>query len=209
MSSLSEYIYGGYQHVTPNPDSANADTYVLPTEWRPYNKYLAPGMTGRSPIKIYVCPSDKSFATPTLGQHDPPQVDTRYSSWEVNGNSYPINWYWPGGWGCDYAYRLPLMTTAGAAMLSKKVGGAAAEFIIFMESMMNAYMYDATPLGSDPSPWPLGVGWHRKLSVYSAGFFDGHTEYRNFDTRWVAGTGWNTWPQVDTAWPSCTNPCAN
>jgi prepilin-type N-terminal cleavage/methylation domain-containing protein len=201
---LTEYIWGGYRHTVDNERSPNPDTFWIPTEFRPYNKYVAPGVAGRSPIKQYICPSDKSAATPGVGEPGvKPDVEERYGSWEVNGNSYAINWYWmEGSPSPDYA--LPAFSTLGSAMLSKKVGGAASEFVIFCEAMMNAYMYDARPpdgsFGESPLQ-QLGVGWHRKFSTYTMGFYDGHAEYRYIDTRFSKGAGYNTWPEPDTAWP--------
>ena len=73
--------------------------------------------------------------------------------------------------------------------------------------MMDAYMNDARPPdGSDGPPSKLTqpqMGWHRKMAMYSMGFYDGHSEYRHIDTRYTSGPGWNTWGQPDTSWVSC------
>ena len=202
---ISEYIYGGYQHTIENPTYPNSDTFITPTELRPYNRYIAPGVAGRAPIKNYVCPSDKSSSTPDYDNPgQAPIPEERYGSWEVNGSSYAINWYWlegaPPNADC---FPFELMQALGSAMLVKKVGGSAAEFVIFSEAMMNAYMLDAQPPeGPGISPLPLGIGWHRKHSVYSMGFLDGHAEYRFIDTRFCRGVGYDTWPERDTAWPA-------
>jgi prepilin-type N-terminal cleavage/methylation domain-containing protein len=208
---FSEFVYGGYRHTVEHPLYPQSDTFLIPTELRPYNKYIAPGVAGRAPIKQYVCPSDKSCATPLFGETTEPDVEERYASWEVNGNSYAINWYWPRAlelWSLnpdDVIGDLNCMSLYGSAMLTKKVGGAAAEFVIFMEGMMNAYMNDAKPpdgsLG-ESALQRLGVGWHRKLSMYTMGFYDGHAEYRYIDTRFSSGAGYNTYPQLDTAFPA-------
>jgi prepilin-type N-terminal cleavage/methylation domain-containing protein/prepilin-type processing-associated H-X9-DG protein len=217
---MSEFVYGGSQTAVDNPHFPNSDVFKIPTERRPFNKYIAPGQTGKSPVKQFVDPSDKTCATPLVGSGGvPPLIEERYGSWEVNGNSYAINWYWENGnFGPSGAHYNPLyndkntpkyecnMNDEGSAMLSKKVGGAAAEFIIFMEGMMNAYMYDARPPGSTVQSelQMLQVGYHRKLSVYNIGFYDGHAEYRYLDTRYSNGPGFNLWPASDTAWPG---PC--
>ncbi|MFH1417216.1 MAG: type II secretion system protein [Planctomycetota bacterium] len=201
---VSEFIYGGYQ-TTIESEYENADYRKVPTIARPYNKYMAPGVTGTAPIKNYVCPSDKSNATPTVGEvygPEGPPVDTRYGSWEANGNSYAIDWYWVEGSGQDVYGDIYAMHAFGSAMLTKKVGGSAAEFVLFMENMMNAYMYEAVEPGTPPQMGFLGIGWHRKISVYAMGFMDGHAEYRNIDTRFTRDTGWNIWPEPDTAWPA-------
>jgi prepilin-type processing-associated H-X9-DG protein len=217
---FSEFVYGGAQTAVDNPHFPNSDTYRIPTELRPFNKYIAPGQTGKNPVKQFVDPSDKSNACPLVGSGGvPPIVDERFSAWEANGNSYAINWYWevgnPIGGHYSPLYDNPQtpqyecnMNDEGSAMLSKKVGGAAAEFIIFMEGMMDAYMYDGRPPGVEPPSelQMLQVGWHRKLSTYNMGFYDGHAEYRYIDTRYSNGPGYNWWPASDTAWPG---PCTN
>lgn len=207
---LSEFVYGGYQTTTPvSPEATYSipDYKQIPTELRPYNKYIAPGVAGTSPVKSYVCPSDNSNFTPTVDGSDPPRTEDVYASWQSNGNSYALNWYWnegmdivvPGGdaYGGDGSN----MFAAGELMLQKKVGGAASTFVIFMENTMNAYMYYARPNETGCNPevaTVLGVGWHRKFSKYSMGFLDGHVEYRFIDTHYSSGEGYNTWPEKTT-----------
>ena len=194
---LSEFIYGGYQTTTPQPDEgSNPDWMIVPTANRPYNKYIAPGVTGTAPLKSYVCPSDNSNTTPRVGSATEVLTEDVYATWQIYGNSYPINWYWNEGMGGDYS--LPSMDANGKLMLVLKVGGAASTFVIFMENTMNSYMYDALPNASSCPESPLqtlGVGWHRKFSKYTMGFLDGHVEYRFIDTRFTRNEGYNTWPE--------------
>jgi prepilin-type N-terminal cleavage/methylation domain-containing protein len=214
IKCLTEFVFGGYQITNREGDGecTDPDVYWFRTDERPYNKYVAPGISGHAPVKQYICPSDKSCSTPMVGSKcEPPKTEQRYGAWEAFGSSYAINWYWAEyvkkaipAIGDVYDYKC--MQACGSAMLTKKVGGAAAEFVIFDEDMMNAYMYDAVPpdgSGGPPCPtWRYGVGWHRKLSMYTMGFYDGHAEYRVLDTRYSNGPGYNTWPQKDTAWPA-------
>ena len=87
------------------------------------------------------------------------------------------------------------MSALGSARLQKKVGGRASEFAIFYENTMNAFRYEARPPGVSPaSTLRLGMGWHRKFSSYSIGFYGGHAEFRYHDTRYTRGPGLNTWP---------------
>lgn len=202
-SYYSEYVYGGYRHTVDNPDYPNSDTMIVPTRLRPYNKYLAPGVDGRDPIRTYICPSDKTWKTPLVGESSnanaPPDA---YCSWQVNGNSYSINWYWVNGppWeGHPSWYRLDSMSIAGEQMLQRKIGAEAARFAMFCESKMNAYMYDARPANGYfgvSAIQELGVGWHRKFSTYAMGFLDGHAEYRYVDTRYTGDSGFDVWPTV-------------
>ncbi len=205
----TEFVYGGYRHTVEHPDFPNSDTYMIPTELRPYNKYIAPGLGGRFPIKDWICPEDNSYAVPMLGGGGQmPVVNTHYSCWQLTGNSYAINWYWPNAppmnGGSGY-WDLPCMSSFGTAMLQAKVGGAASEFILFMEGMMNAYMLDARPpdgSSGQSSLQMLGMGWHGKRSRYVTGFYDGHAEHLFVDTRYTSGPGWDTWPERATNWPS-------
>lgn len=205
----SEFVYGGFRAIEQHPYYPDSDAYCIANEYRPFNKYIAPGITGSSIIKAYICPSDRTCATPLVGQGVPPVEEERYSSWEVNGNSYALNWYWPYAppmnGGGEY-WDLPCMSSFGSAMLSKKVGGAAAEFVVFMENMMNAYTSEARPRDW-PTPSPqqtLGVGWHGRLSMYCMAMWDGHAEYSYIDTRYTNGPGYDLWPESDTQWPT---PC--
>lgn len=207
ISYFSEYIYGGFQAPLQNGDYPDSDVYCISDEYRPFNKYIAPGICGSAVIRQYICPSDTFTVTPLIGtQGIPPKIEERYSSWEVNGNSYPLNWYWlnaPPMNGGEKYWDLPCMSAYGSAMLSKKAGGAASEFIVFMEGAMSAYLYDAQPPDS-PTPSPLqmlGVGWHGRLSMYCVAMWDGHAEYRFVDTRYTSGEGYELWPERGTQWP--------
>ena len=56
----------------------------------------------------------------------------------------------------------------------------------------------------NPNARPRGVtsslskysqpGWHNKRDNHAAGFLDGHAVYRKFDTQYIDGPGWTTWP---------------
>ena len=160
-------------------------------------------MTGKVIVKNHVCPSDKTDTVPVVGETgDQPKSEDAFSSWQSNGNSYAINWYWneyPTGGG-NYVLEdvgsTPGMSTRGSKMLKDKLGGRAAEFVLFYECSMDAFMLNARPPGfSPPSPFTRGImGWHHKYSTYTMGFLDGHSEYKFFDTRYTRGPGINTWP---------------
>ncbi len=208
LSYISEFVYGGFQvpyieTSDPRDNDPNADWVKIPTELRPFTKYIAPGSSGTKPIDAYVCPSDKTLDTPEVGTPQPGsagQVDP-YGSWQVYGNSYPINWYWNNGiLGPDGYNDLDAMSVAGGNMLRLKVGGPASSFAIFVENAMNVYMYDARPPVPSCTPSDLvpTTGWHGKLSTYSVGMLDGHVEYRFCDMRYTRGPGWNIWPEKIT-----------
>lgn len=206
VNLISEHVFGGYQTSTPHPEyGLNTDMAVVPTESRPFNKYIAPGVA-RGPIASYNCPSDKTYSTPNVQNPcDPPALDVNYSSFQINGMSYALNWYWMEGppWlGKNQYYAdISLMTRAGKSMLSRKVGGTASKFVLFMENAMNSYMLDARPRNGQFGTsclQSLGKGWHRKFSRYSMAMLDGHAEYRFIDSRYTSDENYDIWPEPGT-----------
>ncbi len=206
---ISEHVYGGFKTDVPHPEwGSNTDMSVIPTEARPYNKYLAPGVT-QGPIANYVCPSDTNNTTPNVNEPcRPPILDDHYSAWVVNGTSYALNWYWLEGppWlgmnHQEYYSDINVMSQAGKEMLRLKVGGAAAKFVIFMENSMNSYMLDARPpdgsLGESCLD-DLGTGWHHKFSKYTMAMLDGHAEFRYIDTRYTRSEAYDIWAEPYTS----------
>jgi len=211
---VSEYVYGGWQHPRQNPEFPNADTWLVPKVVRPYNRYIAPDgdvninpgiAQGKKRIDTFTCKSDKWSLTGIAGgASGPPNLNDPNPSWEVNGNSYALSWYWAFGppISDDSIFGdLDLVTRQGAAMLARKIGGNAAEFPLFAEASINPLMYEALPPeGPGTSPFQnLFFGWHRKQSRYTLGFFDGHAEYRFVDTRFIRGVGYDFWPELNTS----------
>ncbi len=214
-SWASEYVYGGVQTVNqhPDPQFANGDWHKWWTEWRPYNKYVAPGTTGKGAnIKTWVCPSDKKDLTPVVGQTGADGSPPAYPSYVAVGNSYVIHWYWVKGppWNDNSSYFTipdnPLtytgntMTQAGRQLLKKKVGGPAAKFPLHSEGAFNAYTYDMvdplsgqTSINTNPAE-----GWHKKYNRFSLGFFDGHAEYIFADVRYAKSPIYDLWAESNT-----------
>lgn len=212
---VSEFVFGGFSAPINNPAFPNGDWFRVPTEMRPYNKYIAPGVgsnnnTGGGAggiIKAYVCPSDRINLAPLVGSPAPSIPVEEIPSWQYNGNSFSINWYWPEGppWNGDgsvYTNNAPeyRFHRAGEKMLAKKLGGVAARFPLFYENHMNAFMYEARPhsMGNNGSGYPLMRGSHNRWSSYSMQFFDGHAEHRFVDTRFTDDEGRNTWAEPGT-----------
>jgi hypothetical protein len=81
-------------------------------------------------------------------------------------------------------------------MLKDKGGRWGAEFVIMYENRFNYAMNNARPRGVNS---PLAarnsfVGWHKKRDYHAATFLDGSARYAKFDTRYIDGPGWTTWP---------------
>lgn len=214
VNVVSEFIYGGFKAPIQSPAYGGLDSYWVAIERRPYTKYIAPGITsgpgnppgGGGVIKNYICPSDKSDTTPLVGTSVGPNNSTTYNSWQTNGTSFAINWYWnesPPFNQVSASIRygtLSIFSDHGRRMLKKKVGGNAAKFALFMESCMNSYMYNARPPGyATPSPFAeQGMGWHKKWSSYSIGYLDGHADHGFRDTRFTQDVNYNSWPEPDS-----------
>jgi len=198
----SEFVYGGFQSSTDHPNFPNSDIFNYPTEVRAWTKYVAPGTQGRQMIKSYVCPSDDKEATPLTGTSGAPyESPDAYSCWQLNGNSYPISWYWLEGdpWqgNLDY-YRIqpesdpgPNMTRAGKQLLTRKLGGGASRFAIFVEGAFNALALNMVEPDSGQSSSnldPARINWHKKTNKFSLGFLDGHAAFVTVDPRFAVGT---------------------
>jgi prepilin-type N-terminal cleavage/methylation domain-containing protein len=187
------------------------DVYVFLESERPLNKYFDEDVswenvinrrgTGnpdrrRNPMVLpdfFICPSDKTPFVPEAGLVDDPyDTETALTTWEWWGSSYPINWYWPYYFDGNIVNN---MVIRGKGILGQKTDKGAAEWILFYENMMNFAMEAARPRGYNPDEDPrVFRGWHGQENFHAAAFFDGHAEYRNFDTRYVDGPGWTTWP---------------
>ncbi|MBX3394465.1 MAG: prepilin-type N-terminal cleavage/methylation domain-containing protein [Phycisphaerae bacterium] len=208
----SEFIYGGFQTTIDHPIYPGGDVFRYQTEWRPFNKYIAPGINGRTTIKSYIDPGDKFEATPLTGS-GPTASPPAYSSWQLNGTSYALSWYWVEGppWnGSGQYYNIPAqgtpnpesqvtMTKAGKQLLKAKVGGSGARFVIFSESAFNRWAYDMVDPTSASSVNPkVAEGYHGKLNKFSLGYFDGHAAFTTVDPRYAKGTDYSIWADPGT-----------
>ncbi len=205
----------------PNPLDGFADVYQIPELDRPINKYFDANVSwcdlerqGRPnpqrrqrPMVLpdfFKCPSDRTAAIRGgEGQFD---SDSAVTTWEFWGTSYPINWRWADYYEGLAGNTLPLignvssgqsgvLDSIGKRLLKQKADKGAAEWILFYENQMSFALETAEPRGADPDQAPrLLTGWHRQENNHAAGFLDGHAVYRYFDTTYVEGPGWTTWP---------------
>lgn len=225
---LSEFVYGGFMAPYPDPDPAignQLDVYRIPTEARPLNALIVkPNAQGRNTVDMYICPSDRNNTVPLVGGSTvPPDEDKGIVSWQVNGTSYPINWYWMEYFvtntvasATDYNLDEPppplgtgrqRMPGFGKKMLRRKIGGPGSRFAMFYENAMNSFTYAARPDGS--GGLPRIKGWHRKFSTYSLGFLDGSAKHQAIDTKFTVdrdGATWTTWPEPKTVSPDMWYP---
>lgn len=168
--------------------------------------------------EIFLCPSDNHPLIPWVSQNNGvPDAVAFLRTFDFWGTSYPINWYWP-----YYYQRVSLGTSnpyngdflrilgaiqqngrtipgLGTRLVSGRDGSKASEFVIFSENSLHFALEASRPWGYTGAPWHPSpakqlVGFHGRLNMHSAGFFDGHAAYRKYDTRNVFGTGWTVWP---------------
>ncbi len=200
-----------------NPAQMRTDTYVIFPIDRPMNKYLDPEVTWSDPDRIkgnderyerpmdlpeyFICPSDCTAAVPESGaSDDPSDTDTPFQTWRWWGTSYPINWYWgyayddsgPPGWNC---FGHIIDPSKGRRLINSKNDTGAAEWIFFYENQFNYAAEGGVPRGySDTGEAKLINGWHKQENMHAGAFLDGHASYQYFDTTYINGPGWTTWP---------------
>jgi type II secretory pathway pseudopilin PulG len=171
----------------------------------------------------FKCPSDSTCKVPDVGAEDPAtEPDLVIPTWRTWGTSYPINWYWiyyyndasKTGKRAEEGSRPPYSgmngqirilggqrgyASLGPRMLGRDpAGGWESKFVLFYENRMNEASEGARPRNRDGTPILREaknlMGWHRQLDRHSALMLDGHAVYQKFDTRFVDGPGWTTWP---------------
>ncbi|MBU0637566.1 MAG: prepilin-type N-terminal cleavage/methylation domain-containing protein [Planctomycetes bacterium] len=200
------------------------DMCIVPPRVRPMNKYIGSSVSwdnperDRNPKRVAIpadipdffkCPSDCTPWVPTVGQANEELEDASpFSTWEFWGTSYAINWYWPYYYeplpwvrdlysGDTFLAILGAITNEaglGTRMLRNKGGRWASEFILFYENRLNYAMEGARPEGMTNANEKNVVGWHKQKDYHAAGFMDGSGRYTKYDTRYVNGPGWTTWP---------------
>jgi len=159
---------------------------------------------------FFRCPSDSTVAVPWVHMsNDDTESDLAVSSWDFWGSSYPINWYWPYYFekappGNEPPYSRDFLRMLGgingvpglgSLLLSNANQGRwATEFVVFYENRLNYVMEGSLPRGMQSANQKNVVGWHKQVDYHAAAFLDGSARYQRYDTRYVDGTGWTTWP---------------
>jgi type II secretory pathway pseudopilin PulG len=205
-----------------NPAQLRTDTYVITPANRPLNAYMSPGVWWSDPERVkgnsarylrpmllpdyFQCPSDSSAHLPMGGEGDPnlPQPDEAwFPTWQWWGTSYAIDWYWAYFYAADVHIPFVGWTDSPGLVdgpphrqiLESKQDRGASEWTLFYENRLNYALEAAVPRGYSPSETPRSLsGWHGEHDVHAAGFLDGSARYQYFDTRYVDGPGWTTWP---------------
>jgi prepilin-type N-terminal cleavage/methylation domain-containing protein len=198
-----------------------ADFIAIPPRYRPLNRYVSSHVSwdrerfddAERPANtpgFFRCPSDRSLDIAIvdvgLGRDD----SGVYTAADFLGTSYGINCYWPRyyfgtpegkryeGFGglAWHAMQGGIYGTPGAGrlLLRSRVERWQAEFVTFMENPFLAASEGALPRGAANTRAVSLAGWHGRQDYHTALFLDGHAQHRLFDTRYVDGPGWTTWP---------------
>jgi len=189
-------VFGGFQApVGVVNDGYQSDAEIYPAQVRPLNKIVNPVAQGRDVIDIYKCPGDRTYTTAVIGTGGPPAPDDEgLSAWQAMGTSYVLNtrymqgYTWPGG-----NFSVLDSATYGRRINPHLVGGKASRFIMWLDQGFYSLAYRAGPTLAESQAAPQKIGWHRQFSKHSAAFYDGHAEYRFYDSRLSRGEGWTLW----------------
>ena len=195
VSLYTPAVFGGFQAPVGVNDGYQSDAELYPAQVRPLNSVANPIAQGRDIIDVYKCPGDRTYTTAVIGTGLPPVPDEEgLAAWQAMGTSYVLNtrfmqgYTWPGG-------NFSVLNAAlyGRRINPSLVGGQASRFIMWLDQGFYSLAYRAGPTLAESQAAPQKRGWHRQFSKHSAGFYDGHAEYKFFDTRLCRGEGWTLW----------------
>jgi len=185
---ICSWSYAGSKTDTFWQSEANGVFYFWANQ-KAFNRYIlnTPTIGPRDEIPSLECPSDRKS---NQRRYSGGQVTT-ISCYKDVGTSYhynlyalidvgrdggsDTNWVWQNngaGW-----------IKLGQALVREGRSGFSGRFTLYFE---------------DPVDWALNdttqeIGNHRKFSRHSAGYLDGHAEYKFMDTRgWCGANGWVT-----------------
>jgi len=189
--------FGGFMApIGVTDDGYTSDAEIYPAQVRPLNKIVEPLAAGKDIIEVYKCPGDRTYTTSVIGQAttNPPDEE-KLSAWQAMGTSFVLNTRFMLGYQYPAApsSTLPNWPIYGRRLNPHLVGGKASRFIMWLDQGMYSLAYRAAPTLAESQAVPQKKGWHRQFSKHSASFFDGHAEYRYFDTRLSRGTDWTLW----------------
>lgn len=181
--------YGGVQPPAPR------EVPSIPTALRPLNRYVGVSRGGQGVDKVFHCPADGPSYTwrPTPGGGSNGSVTPTYASaWRTWGNCYTLNAHWLEGKVREDETMFQAMDRLGPQVLRKKIGGAAARFIVAYEDPADIAFWQSG-LDAASSQSVVVPGWHGKRGEYTLLFLDGHAVHQYIDTRLAVGPTWSVW----------------
>ena len=189
--------FGGFMApIGDVADGYTSDAEIYPAEVRPLNKFVNPLAQGRDILDVYKCPGDRTYTTSVIGTPttNPPDEEG-LSAWQVMGSSYVLNTRFMLGYQYPAAPTsfLPVWPVYGKQLAPHLTGGKAARFIMWLDQGMYALAYRSAPTLAESQAVPQKRGWHRQFSKHSVAYYDGHAEYRYFDTRLCREQDWTLW----------------
>ncbi len=189
-------VFGGFMApVGVVADGYTSDAEIYPAQVRPLNTIVNPLAQGKDILDVYKCPADKTYTTAVIGTGVPTNPDEEgLSAWQAMGTSYVLNTRFMQG----YTQPGGNFSVLDAELYGRKinphlVGGKAARFIMGRDQGFYALAYRAAATLAESQAAPQKRGWHRQFSKHCAAFYDGHVEYKYYDTRLSIGEGWTLW----------------
>ncbi len=188
------WVFGGFKAPNPDPDLPPADSGAYPARIRPLNKFAAPDAHREDEtIDLFICPSDNSYRTSTIGDNPMGDAEEARPSWEANGTSYTLNTRFMQGYaGGSGNFSLQDLDEYSERIAKHMTGGEASRFILWVEHGFYSATYRATPMLPNGANAPR-MGWHNKYSTWSMAFADGHVVNAFYDTRLSHGEAGTIW----------------
>jgi len=190
------WVFGGFKAPNPPPttESAPPDSSVYPARVRPLNKFVDRTAQGDDDIiKLYICPSDRSYTATIIGQPTSGSFEEPLASWEANGSSYSLNTRFMQGYaGGSGDFSLDHLDEYAGRIAHQLTGGDASRFALWVEEGFYSATYRATPRLPNLAG-PQRMGWHRQFSKWSMAFADGHVVHTYYDTRLTSSTAGTIW----------------
>ncbi len=213
INGVCSWAYAGKTSHRHWRDSGQEYAYITVAE-RPFNAYLMggklpsdiplqDGTLKRAEIPVVACPSDnwshqfytnwgsgEVTASDEMSAYDDVGITYQYNLHameDVNWIGDTDPWTKPGDW-----------AQIGHELVRNVLVKQSATYVMFLEDPM-----DASYASSARTP---EMGYHGKFSRYSAGYLDGHADYKFFDTRAYCGPSWEVLNKAWVAWPGTTTP---
>ena len=189
-------VFGGFQApIGVLDDGYSSDAELYPAELRPLNRIVNPLAQGKDILDVYKCPADRTYRTSVIGTTTTdPGDEERLSAWQAMGTSYVLNTRFMQGYTPpDGNFTVLDAEKWGRKLNPHLTGGQASRFIMWLDQGFYALAYRADVTLAESGAVPQKRGWHRQFSKHSASFYDGHAEYKYYDTRLCRGEGWTLW----------------
>jgi len=192
----SPWVWGGFRSPIRNWIDGWDDGDVYPARTRPLSRLMDPtAVLDNSIIDTFICPGDRSFRVSIIGTPMTGESEEPASAWQCRGSSFTLNTRFMQGYAGGSGYYNPsypeVFDEWPKRIAPHLVGGKASRFVMWNEIGMYGTTYNARP--QLPTGAEQRFGWHRKWSVWSMGFADGHATHSYYDTRFTVSGDATIW----------------